>query len=346
MTKQTLIVVHGMGVHKPAPFKKEVVGALKKAFGLYESLKNKNPVDEIDVSVFVYDKLFERHRAAIDADEDLLNALRAVSGEFAILGDAAAGINALDASLKEDRFFNTHWLDVVLYRYTLLSEAIRIRLGALIADAVAKKGSSNVHVLGHSLGTAVVHDTLAKLYGPEPEERKLSNDQSRLGSVHMVANVSRLLQTFRKVGSSEVRPGIGCCSFFCEYRHKLDPIPRFKPFDPTNNGQWVPHETWKKRYELIEPSAVTKANVHSLDHYLLDPMVHVPLFELILDHGLKAAEKRNAEKNFNKLTLAGRAEVLQQSLETFNFSEPSITKLLNAAKDMKDIVEQFGEDFK
>jgi hypothetical protein len=123
----------------------------------------------------------------------------------------------------------------------------------------------------------VLHDALAKGYGPENISSatgrvlNLSTITHRLGGVHMVANVSRALQSFVAVGSSVVRPGeLGCTSNFLEYRHRLDPITKIRQFNPTDNDGWVPHDVFKSAYQLIEPTSVSAANARTR-HYLLTP---------------------------------------------------------------------------
>jgi hypothetical protein len=157
--------------------------------------------------------------------------------------------------------------------------------------------------------------------------------------------VSRILQSFRKAGASEVRPALGCCMNFIQYRHKLDPIPQIKPFTPTNNGGWVTHKVWEDNYQLVEPSAVTSANVHALGHYLLDPEVHLPLLRAVMSFRPLSAERRAAQDAFNGTTLQGKAEALQQAVETLELSEQSVNNLLVAAKALKDMVEGFGGSF-
>jgi hypothetical protein len=177
-------------------------------------------------------------------------------------------------------------------------------------------------------------------------KEKLSTASDKLSSVHMVANVSRLLQSFRKAGASEVRPALGCCTNFVQYRHKLDPIPQIKPFTPTNNGGWVPHKVWENNYQLVEPSAVTSANVHALGHYLLDPEVHLPLLSTVMDfHPTSPAELKAAQDAFNGTTMAGMAKALQQTVEDLDLSGQSVNNLLVAAKALKDLVNGFGESF-
>jgi hypothetical protein len=169
MSTKSLIVVHGMGKHTEASVKKEVTDALKTVFSHYETLKSKDPLSEIDVSVFVYDQYFEDYRNAIANRSDIVTALQSVSGKYGgLLAGAALEIAKLDQSITKDNMFSTHWLDVLLYRFSLLAELIQLDLAGKIGTEVSKKGGPNVHVLGHSLGTSVLHDTLARLYGPEP----------------------------------------------------------------------------------------------------------------------------------------------------------------------------------
>ena len=345
MANKQLIVVHGMGDHSAESIVDEVETAFKTVFSRYKSIEDDTPKDKFDITAVEYDSFFEDYRKAVAGRSDIFDALRSVSSEFPILPRAAAEIAELDQSLTEDNFFSSHWLDVLLYRFTLMSEPIRLKIAQAIAEAVRDKGSANVHVMGHSLGTSVVHDTLAKLYGPEPGPTKLSNVRDRLGGVHQVANVSRALQTFRKVGASEVRPGSGCCSVFYEYRHSLDPFTKFKPFDPTDNGEWISHNVWQSSYRLVQPTGVTSANTHDLGHYLLNPMVHLPLLKLLFGFRPPKAERESAREAYAATTLQSKAIAVRETFESFNFSETSIKNMIAAGKELKDMVESLGEQF-
>jgi hypothetical protein len=346
MSKKSLIVVHGMGSHTESSVKQEITDALKTVFSRYSSLKSKNPTNAIDISVFGYNQYFEDYRKAVADRSDIATALQSASSEFGgLLPQTTLEIAKLEKSITEDALFSTHWLDVILYRFSLLAEPIQLALAEKITAEVAKKGGANVHVLGHSLGTSVLHDTLARLYGPEPMDTKLSTVRDKLHCVHMVANVGRVLQSFRKVRASEVRPVLGCCTNFIQYRHKLDPIPQVKPFSPSNNGGWVPHKVWEENYQLVEPSAVTSANVHSLGHYLLDPEVHLPLLRTAMGFRPRSAEGKAAKAAFYQTTLKGKAVALEQAVEELDFSEQSVKQLLEASKMLKDMVEGFGESF-
>lgn len=352
MTKR-LIVVHGMGTHTEESVKKEVIDAFTAAFGFYDSLKGKKIDSQFDVVAVSYNSFFDDYRKKLaDHSGSLAKRLADIDGSVPFSTKAVQSINDVEASLGEDTFFTTHWLDVLLYYLTLLCEPIRLKVAATIADSIGEIGSTNVHVLGHSLGTAVLHDTLAKAYGPENissagRSLNLSTVSHRLGGVHMVANVSRALQTFVAAGSSVVRPGpLGCTTNFLEYRHRLDPITKLRQFNPTDNDGWVPHSTFQSSYQLIEPTSVTAANVHGLDHYLLTPKVHLPLFRLLFGFRPTKAEQEAGEAAYIQTTVQGKAQALQAAFGDLQFGDDeSLLALLKAAKALKDMVVGFGEQF-
>jgi hypothetical protein len=353
--KKTLIVVHGMGQHDDASLKKSVEDAFKAAFKLYPPLQGTSPGSVVDLVPVSYNAVFDKYRKKPKTPAaSLADQLAAVDTSVPFVPRAVSAINGLEASLAKDTFFTTHWLDVILYYLTLLGERVRLQVAEQIATSIARVGGANVHVLAHSLGTAVVHDTLAKSYGPanlvsaRNKVLNLSPVQHRLGGLHMVANVSRALQTFMKAGESIVRPGpLGCLSSYTEYRHKLDPIPRIKPFDPTDNDGWVPHDAFRLAYRLIQPSSVTAANVHDLGHYLAIPDIHLHLFRQLFGFKPTAAERQSAEAAYDSTTIEGKARALQTAFGDLKpaIDEDALRPLLEAAKALKQLVQGFGEKF-
>jgi len=343
-----------MGQHTPGSVGAEVRGAFEEAIALYPSLENK-PVDAlVDIEPVGYGDLFESYREQLDAqDGSLTERITRIDGPDIRIESFAAELDGIERRLGRDEFFNTHWLDVILYRYTLLSELVRLRIAEALGRAIAEKGAANVHVLGHSLGTAVLHDALQKSFGPENlvdehgTNHNLDLHAHRLGGVHMVANVSRTLQTFVKVGSSVVRPGErGCTAVFSEYRHRLDPITLIRPFLPTDNGVWTTHEIFRSAYRLVELTPVIATNVHSLSHYLANPEVHRPLFRLLFGHRPPVAEQNEATASYLGRTVGGKARALQQSFGDLR-ADPraTVSELLVAARDLKNLAVRFGEAF-
>lgn len=355
MANKKLIVVHGMGQHDDTSVKKEVLEGFTTAFSFYPSLKGQPVESRIDFLPVSYNSFFDDYRKKLKdrSSGPLGERIAAIDTSLPFPLEVVQRINNLEADLAKDEFFTTHWLDVILYFLTLLCEPVRLKVAETVANAIADVGGANVHVLGHSLGTAVVHDTLAKAYGPDNliagtgKVLNLSPVEHRLGGVHMVANVSRALQTFVKVGSSIVRPGpLGCTSVFLEYRHKLDPITKIRPFNPTDNDGWVPHPIFKSVYSLVEPSSVTAANVHDLRHYLITPMVHLPLFQLLFGFRPNKAEQSAGEAAYFATTVLGKAQALQAAFGDFQPTDTdSLRAILDAARALKDMVLGFKESF-
>jgi len=343
-----------MGQHDDTSVEKEVIEGLSTAFGFYESLKGKSVEAHLDILTVSYNSFFDEFRQKLkERTGPLGERFKEIDASVPFTLEAVERIDNLEARLAQDEFFTTHWLDVILYYFTLLCEPIRLKVAEKVATAISEVGGANVHVLGHSLGTAVVHDTLAKAYGPHNlvsgsgKVLNLSPVEHCLGGIHMVANVSRALETFVRVESSIVRPGpLGCTSIFMEYRHKLDPIPKIRPFNPTNIDDWIPRGIFQSVYRLIEPDTVTAANVHDLRHYLASPMVHLPMFRLLFGFRPKKPEQDTGEAAYFAMTVQGKAKALQTAFGDLQPTNPdSLHALLDAAKALKDMVLGFQEQF-
>jgi hypothetical protein len=353
-TEKIIIFVHGMGKHTKASVEKDFIGSFDNALSLYPSANGKKLKNTANVQVFTYDKVFKSYLSKIETEADSVgDAISKVGGNASLVTKGLALANKLDKRITKDDFFSSHWLDVVFYYFTLLGESIRLNLATEINTAINKVGAINVHIVAHSLGCSLVHDTLEKLYGSatlkdESGLKKLNITSNKLGSVHMIANVSRALQSFSKVRQSIVRPGLnGCTRFYTEYRHKLDPIPQIKPFNPTNNGNWVSHADFN-RYNLFEPCSITDANTHAIDHYIGNPMVHLELFKQLIRFVPRTkAEKNAVEAEYLTNTLSGQADNLQQLVDGVSIdSKESVNNLISAAIDFKNFVAGFGGSFK
>ncbi|WP_218312481.1 hypothetical protein [Alteromonas antoniana] len=236
MTKPILIMTHGMGSSTAASFNKEVVDAFQHAYNQYPSFKNKNIEELIDIEVIEYNSILEEHRQAMAEEAaSVANVLAGIPGQN-VTQELTTKLTQYTEKFGADTFFYTHLLDVLFYRFTVLGELCRIRVGKAIIKAVKERGAANVHILGHSLGTAVVHDALASAYSEgfdiENEITALSPEMHKLASVQLVANVSRVLELFINVDQSVVKPHTGCTFAYREYRHRYDPFTRVRPFNP------------------------------------------------------------------------------------------------------------------
>jgi len=350
--KPTLIVVHGMGEHTGQSFHHEVSEALDYALSLYPDWNGKKIDDLVKIVPFGYDDIFNKHRDMIaDAATPLGQRLDKLKG-LGVTGIMALEISRWDAELNQDNLFKTHWLDVIFYRYTGLGEVIRVKLAKLITEHISAAGAQNVHLLGHSLGTSVVHDTLASLYAPPGESsmaHNLSPRSEKLASVHLVANVSRLLQSFVDVNKSVVNPcSKGCTATYYQYRHVLDPFMIPSPFDPAINDVWceaIEHDEFM--YQEIKPKLVTDLNTHGVVHYLKNPVCHVPLLQILnIDFAPNKTERKKAFTRHQTTALQGKADLLQQKWDALDLhSKESVEAFIRAAQGLRDFLAAFGKDF-
>lgn len=350
--KPALIIVHGMGEHTRDSFEKEIVESLDYALSLYPGWKKKKIKHLIEIVPFEYNATFEQHRERMANSsvqlQERLAALRAAD-----LHPIPDGFADWDAELNQDDFFRTHWLDVLFYRYTYLAEIIRIDLAKLICETIENaEGAQNVHILAHSLGTSVLHDTLASLYATVPTHPRpttLDPGAEKLRSVHMVANVSRLLESFARAGQSVVNPcDDGCTATYYQYRHLLDPITWPSPFEPVANDFWQdPFQLAETVYQRLRPRLITDFNTHAITHYLKNPECHAPMLKALgikfwpSDEEIQKAYAAHAEN-----TLQGQAQALQDRWEALKLGALDDVKgFIKAAQALRDMLAGYGKSF-
>ena len=350
---QTVIIVHGMGEHTEESFEAQIKDSLNYGLGLYDNWKSKKIENLVNIVPFEYNSIFNEHRKMI-ADStvalgDRLGQLKSAG----VVGIMPMEISKWESELNNDNFFKTHWLDVLFYRLTGLGEVIRIKLAKVITENIGKVGAQNIHLIGHSLATSIIHDTLASLYAPPGHssmDYNLSTETSRLASVHMVANVSRLLESFAKTGTSVVNPcETGCVSTYYQYRHALDPIMIPSPFEPVVNDVWCAEtEHDEFMYKEIKPKLITDVNTHDVVHYLENPVCHIPLLQVLnIDFAPDEAEKERAFKEHKKKALQGKADLLQQKWDDLDLTnKQSVEAFIRAAQGLRDLLAGFGQEFK
>ncbi|WP_406828351.1 hypothetical protein [Microbulbifer sp. ARAS458-1] len=355
MFKPKLIIIHGMGQHTADSFKEEFVEGCRSAFSLYDAFRGTSPEHFVEIIPVTYSDLVDDYRLPVATStgsfREAIESIPEIRTQ--LLPGAEAAFSALEKDDSNTPLLKTHGLDAFLYRYTRLGQIARERLGRAIAHAARTihGGVQNVHVLAHSLGTAVLHDTLSQLYTPPPTLADLGNldtSHHKLGSVHMVANISRLMESSIKVNQSLVKPSnSGCMYNYREYRHRYDPITWAKPFNPKNDGRWISSGDWQFiAYKLLEFDEVTDeyGNTHKLHNYLNNPLVHRELFKLAF--GIEFDEEQTAQgddryfcQTRNQIT-----EYLQAAFSDLR-NLNSIDGMIHAAAELKGFVEQRGGQF-
>jgi hypothetical protein len=282
MAKHTLFLVHGMGRHDGTQWADEIWQKLVDCSELYPHYQTKKKlVEYAEPAPITYDGFIRQALARWDS--------QATSFKDFAQGNELQHAGALDwlTGISDDDagFVASHILDVIIYRFFRLEAGqIRTHVQTEIATIINGKremdAGAEFSLMAHSLGTSVAHDALAKLGSMErigANVNTLSTSNLRFKSIHMLANVSRVLQTKPKAYDSVVRPGPRstknryCGRMFC-HSHELDPFLFPKPFEP---------ESWGSDYRARHLRHYRGWNIHSWLHYLDNPRVHIPLLKSI-----------------------------------------------------------------
>ena len=289
MIRPVVFLVHGFGVH-PEGWEGPVIRALDAAIleHDYAYFDGSAIEDHIEFIPLGYDDLLH---GRIEAWSECLRDLHNLAGESSELADVLAwfdekGLGAPEAG--DENFRWTHAMDVAIYRFhphvrrlilTRLIEAMAHKIGEVLDHRVLRP----ISILSHGLGTAVSHDAV-HLLGTRPwgdAPLPMGPAHWRFDCIASLSNVSRLLESDIAQEASIVRPGPNgdrnsYCRLFLNWRHELDPFPWPRPF----NMQTFPID----RMIDVRVRHVHATNVHSWEHYLKHPLVHIPLLRCIANN--------------------------------------------------------------
>ncbi|MGY0615608.1 alpha/beta hydrolase [Vibrio sp. FJH11] len=164
--KHTILLVHGMGTHKKEEMKKNFISCFNETVPLFgiEKLKNFDISKQSGfvIEEFNYSDDFDEHREKLSEaqDKDQIAELLVKGPKWA---NIMANIIHEATDLNKDGFFYTHWLDVIIYCLTPKGVETSEKL-ACVLERLNRK-SNRVTIIAHSLGAAVAHDALDKMYG-------------------------------------------------------------------------------------------------------------------------------------------------------------------------------------
>jgi hypothetical protein len=286
MTK-VLILVHGMGVHGTdwSAGAIEALTTAAQSYGLADPFATQPTKDAVALVPVSYDGRFTDWLDRWGNDSRML-ATFIKRNAIDIPTNLISWLETADAT--ENNFLWSHVVDVLLYRFfNEVARDIRVHVMKDVAktwkEALTLDENARVSVLAHSLGTSVVHDSLGLLATDPPRGATgfLAGDR-RLASIFMVSNISRILETLPRVYESVICPpssqgSRAYCGVYYNARHVLDPFPAPRAFKPvwTQGGDFVE----------IRTTAVREFDVHSLDRYLEDPRLHIPVLRSLFGHG-------------------------------------------------------------
>ena len=329
MDKKIIFLLHGMGLHE-ANWHTPYVDAIRQARGLYP-LFNDDELDERAEFVPVeYDSIF---RDLVDTWASNSALVKAASLEAGVslskLTDWLAGAGSL-----KDNFAWTHAADVLLYRaFSLVRNRVCVHVARQIVTKLqaALTASSRVRwaAIGHSLGTAVLHDSLARLWHPEspiPGAEGFAPHNVQADLIMMVSNVSRVLEVKTDaepydVFTSAVAPGFGGqtgrgCRYYLNVRHRLDPFTVPKMFDPQLWPDEVALLAAPPHYMNVVVNHLHDRDVHAFTHYLKHPAVHIPMLRTLFgSHRVSPDDERDALMRWRNFGPLGDAAAIKLKTE-------------------------------
>lgn len=344
LSNDFVIIIHGMGTHENGATKNEVKDALNvaaKGMGIenFDFSKSLNLVE------FNYSEFFDQLRKKDGSHGDsLVTHIQFLRGHGLGAKLASKLINTL-SGFDEDKAFYTHWMDVLYYGETYWGEKVRVDLAYLLIQIlkIANKHARKVHVVAHSLGTAVLHDTLAELYDPdEPLRRDIPNLPTNLlalDSIYQLANVSRLVHLLSEVDdpnrSIVNSDGSAACHLLYSVRNAYDPFTWCKTYKrPTVNGG------------LLRLGTVRKINTHDLTEYVLAPAVARSMLgticqELIYDDAYEAYVAEHAKSSITDKFDELKETFEQLKLTAFELEDATITDKVQALKVFFNVANEF-----
>lgn len=353
-TKPVVVVVHGMGSHGPGVFRDEFQKAVNVSLNRYKGFKTKKIQNLVDIEEINFDGFFNDVRTEMAKNSlPIANRLSNI-GSISSLSwgpELVLKLASIEATFGDDEFLYTHLLDIVFYA-TLLGGKVRVDVAKRLTDVIAAHKNQDIHIVAHSLGTAVMHDTLSLLYRPDFDIADnipdLSVSANRLMSVWMVSNVSALVSSVTGLFDpfrSTVRPTPeGCTNFMVNVRHELDPFTWIRRFDPKNDGSWIPAEYYGTAFFGIDTSVIREINTHGFTEYMENPRVALPLLRLLLGLNPDADEIMRVNAEFQKEDIPGAFAALREALENIDARDRSTLKsLAETAKQFRAVFTDFKE---
>jgi pimeloyl-ACP methyl ester carboxylesterase len=281
MSKPVILLIHGMGSFREADdtvtdqnathvsITKEFTSGVNRAATCF-GLTDYRIEDRVEIHEFNYSKYLDEIRIKLAQDSDVDQPGFDTLTSQGVEADVVNRLKRYETNLTKDEMLYTHWLDVPLYGLTHYGEPIRIDLADKINQLFHDNHGRDIHLISHSLGTAVAHDTLAKLYRQDADILDQVPDfkpgEFKFKTLWTFANVSRLVYLLNDIADpnhSSVTSGAnGCTDRFYNIRHQFDPFTWFRAFKRSMSA--AVH---------LENHVIHELNTHDFTRYLADPLV-------------------------------------------------------------------------
>jgi hypothetical protein len=282
--KHLVFLVHGIGLHKEgwsAAYQKQLVDLA----GKYSGFAGKTLLDDVEFCEVTYDKIFDDQIQSWENNFDNLITDSPPGSEQSVR-EALEWMDGM--SEQKDNFLWTHVADAVLWKISAyLRNHVITRVARIVAEGIDRKISESAFspkysIIGHSMGTSVVHQSLAALASGAWSGdgfNAFNAGDVRFRSIHMIANVGHYFEPDPdEIYRGIVRPGIidgmhGYCRKYFNYNNRFDPI--------CWAGRFSPGWTVDDGFHDIPVSHLHSRDVHDISHYLANPKVHIPLIRSI-----------------------------------------------------------------
>jgi len=299
MSKFTLFLVHGIGVHRNASWADETATLLEQAWQQDVSIsgKSKHFNDFFQIEPITYDEVFE------DYLDDFSDLGTAVFTDLLDLNKAEK--QQLSETLIQHDIIDRHFLwsyivDVILYKMPLVREQINALVAKQLYQKISQGSTSdNFGVIAHSLGTRVINDTLQRIRTEQADQSNFYQQGYKLKFLIQISDVTDLFGlplNKDKHPPKNVFPR-GTFDYFRTISNRFDPIARMIPtrLDHWPEGRNAEHYMGREIYKDILVEHVHETNVHGLTHYMLHPEVTDEIFDLCgFGRYLSARETRKA----------------------------------------------------
>jgi hypothetical protein len=345
MSYPIVILVHGMGTHPLDNMTKEFKAGLNEAAKGFD-LENFDIDTHMEIVEFNYSESLDEIRKKLAEDaQEITSSFDSLPGSGNLIGIVHKLIK-FQSNFDEDDSIYTHWLDVLLYA-SFYGEKLRVELAKKINGILKRANGRRIHIVAHSLGTALVNDTLEKFYkvGPEGKDNNgapyLRAGTDNIKTLWTFANVSNLLHILSPIDTGTngtvVKSGpTGCTDFLYNVHHELDPFTWFYQYKPEI-------ESGKNFTNKI----VRKKNTHSFQEYISDPEVaQYMLAELTdMDSILEPQRLKSCIDKHREGEINGLFDEIKTKTSGLRGGEiqsiPDLLKLINDFKEkVKEIAEQ------
>ena len=356
MSKHHIFFVHGMGSHTGEWIKDEGVEQLMEELWLkYPSLVELGSFDSmIECHSIHYNDIFQSYYEQwSNLSGEITNSFEidnVLNGYVSTLVDAA---EQFQEGEEKKEFFYTHAFDVILFRFSELVQRMIIETVSdqifTIIKKTYKDTASSYSIVGHSMGSAVVNMVLQKLFNHKDYMTTL-NKALKFDVLMQVSNTSYVLSRDREnhldINHNIVYPSRrsskGVCRKMINVNHKLDPVGSLIPFDP--NEDW-PNVNDAKNYIDIRPriSIIQDKNIHSLNHYLSNPKVHIEFFNCLFSNSkIPMKEREKAIKEYSIKVADSDFKLINKQLENIEISSKNSWRdYLSALTDFYKITNMY-----